>query len=211
MRFDHPAAGCRGPRLASIAAFATCAWLSGCALAPRPAPSPSASPAPVSTTAPGSAPSDVPAGPALDAAQRALLATHVRPESFRGESSWATLRASSSPLALRVEPMDLDTQLGWTVDGQARTLAGYLARQPVTALLIAKDGRIVYEEAKSAHAAARADWRAREQAARDALERHGIARLDGELGRRELERRAVLDHLHHMRGARHSRGRSRRR
>jgi CubicO group peptidase (beta-lactamase class C family) len=116
-----------------VASFVACAWLAGCAYAPVPAPA----------TAP--APPDTSAAPALDAAQRALLVTHVRAESFRGESPWATLRASATPLALRSEPMDLDAQLSWTADGQSRTLRDYLARQPVTALLIAKDGRIVYE------------------------------------------------------------------
>ena len=207
MRFDHPAGRCRGPRLA---AFAACAWLAGCALAPRPAPSPTTPPSPASSTAHAApaAPPDGPAGPVLDATQRALLVTHVRPESFRGESPWATLRASSSPLALRIEPMDLESQLAWTVDGQARTLAGYLARQPVTALLIAKDGRIVYERYR--YGATRESLFASQSIAKSilgvavgtALARGRIASVDAplrdylpELGDSNLGRSTLRDHL----------------
>ena len=212
MRSDLPVARLRGPRLAALAA---CAWLAGCALAPRPAappPTPAPSPPSAAGSAPGpatsSAPPDTSGAPALDAAQRALLVTHVRPESFRGESPWATLRASGTPLPLRDDPTDLDTQLAWSVGGHSRTLAGYLARQPVTALLIAKDGRIVYERYR--YGATRESLFASQSIAKSilgvavgtALARGRIASVDAplrqylpELGDSNLGRSTLRDHL----------------
>ncbi len=78
----------------------------------------------------------------LDANQRRLLAWHSRPDSGPGARQ-GTLRAAADPMPLPVAAPS--APVVWQWQGRPRTLAAYLERQPVAALLIAKNGRVVHE------------------------------------------------------------------
>lgn len=82
--------------------------------------------------------------PPLSANQSAVLATHVRPGyPFRTISKWTVLQKSASPMPLKEGA--LDEAFRWRVNGEALQIGDYLDRQPITGLLVAKDGVILYE------------------------------------------------------------------
>ncbi len=83
------------------------------------------------------------AAPQLSADQRQLLDLYVRPENFTTRTRWTVLPASSNPLPLAADGL---RTLNYKFKGQDFTLQDYFDRQPVTALLIAKNGRIVFEK-----------------------------------------------------------------
>lgn len=83
------------------------------------------------------------AGPPLSSEQRQLLELYVRPDNFPTKTRWTTLPASVSPMPLNREDL---AAVKYRFRGQEFTLDDYFARQPVTALLIAKDGKVVFEK-----------------------------------------------------------------
>lgn len=82
--------------------------------------------------------------PVLNASQQSLLATHVRPSyPFKTISKWTVLEHSDAPMPLKEGRLGEDFR--WVLNGKVLTVADYLDQQPVTALLIAKDGEILVE------------------------------------------------------------------
>jgi len=82
--------------------------------------------------------------PSLNSEQRRLLDIYVRPfENFPTQVRWTTLQKSASPLSLRNTPV---SGLKYNYQGREYSLDEYFQRQPVTALLVYKNGNIVFEK-----------------------------------------------------------------
>jgi CubicO group peptidase (beta-lactamase class C family) len=82
--------------------------------------------------------------PELSTLQENQLAVHVRPGyPFATPSRWTPMRAAGPVLELgeAAAPAALE----WVLDGATHTIDRYFERQPVTALLVAKNGKLVFE------------------------------------------------------------------
>lgn len=80
----------------------------------------------------------------LTADQKTLLQRHVvNRYPFPTRFKWTEMKASASPMPLPVGTMS--PAFRWRLNNEDLTLDMYLSRQPVTALLIAKDGRLLFE------------------------------------------------------------------
>ena len=83
--------------------------------------------------------------PNLSAKQKETLRTHVLSrDPLRSKLKFTEMKSASRPTPLTMCSMDVDFR--WRIDGVKYTLASYLERQPVTGLLIAKNGCIFFEQ-----------------------------------------------------------------
>lgn len=82
--------------------------------------------------------------PALTNQQRELIELYVRQtDNFPTNHRWTTLDNLYSVLPLSFA---LQSNLKYQFEGREHTLDDYLARHPVTALLVYKDGKVIYEK-----------------------------------------------------------------
>lgn len=81
---------------------------------------------------------------ALSSDQKALLQRHiVNRYPFPTRFKWTEMKASASPMPLSMGT--ISSTFRWRLNNEDLKIDAYLARQPVTALLIAKDGRLLLE------------------------------------------------------------------
>lgn len=87
----------------------------------------------------------VESAPNLSKFQRDQLAIHVRQSyPFQTTGRWTTIRAAAVPLDLGTPTSSMEIE--WELDGATRTVERYFEQRPVTALLVAKDGKLVFEK-----------------------------------------------------------------
>ena len=78
--------------------------------------------------------------------QKILISYHVRAGyPFVTPSKWSILEPSASPLPV-VEDNFPENEFKWIINGDSLNISDYLNRQPITGLLIAKDGVLLYEK-----------------------------------------------------------------
>ena len=92
------------------------------------------------------APTIIFSAPVLSPQQKILISYHVRAGyPFVTPSKWSILEPSASPLPV-VEGNFPEDEFKWIINGDSLNISDYLNRQPITGLLIAKDGVLLYEK-----------------------------------------------------------------
>jgi len=82
--------------------------------------------------------------PGITDGQRQLMELYVRQtDNFPTTHRWTTLHNSQEPLRL---DFDLQRNLRYQFEGKEYTLDNYLERHPITALLVFKNGKVLYEK-----------------------------------------------------------------
>jgi len=81
--------------------------------------------------------------PELTAEQRRILSTHVLTDQILTDRRFSRAASSETPRVLPITPFP--DGFTFSIEGHAQTIDEYMRRHPVTALLIAHDGNLIFE------------------------------------------------------------------